>query len=304
MTTYFDQNRIIRDADRRLHAADVEQSGGFIQIVPAIAQRIVPGLNARALLWSDGTLRQREAMASEQGEKEEVREQRWWVEQWRRPNGLYRIRLLNEEQRAIANELLEANGLPKEAFPRARGDLKDDNDAQLVAEIMALRGTMIVTSNAVLIRRKPLDDWLKRNQNRRVGVTVDRLLADVDPLYCSWWKKDEAGPRALAKIVIGAYWPKNAMAGTEEIVKSVDHGLARLERGHLTKFARLVKERLADEEVRNKAIQQVRAKLPIAARKAEQEREMIVKGTVEEPLEGQVKVDKRRDTFRRYDWES
>ena len=39
MTTYFDQNRILRDSDRRLHAADMEQSGGFIQIVPAIAQR-------------------------------------------------------------------------------------------------------------------------------------------------------------------------------------------------------------------------------------------------------------------------
>ena len=263
----------------------------------------MPGLNARALLWSDGTLRQREAMASERREKEEIREQRWWVEQWRRPNGLYRIRLLNEEQRAIARELLEANGLPREAFPRARGDLKDDNDAQLVAEILALRGTMIVTSNAVLIRRKPLDDWLKRHQYRWVDVTVDRLLADVDPLYCSWWKKHEAGPRVLTRVVIGAYWPKNPVAESEEVATSVDDSLDRLERGHLTEFARLAKERLADAEVPNKAIREVRAKLPVAMRKAEQERERIAKGTVEEPLEGQVKVDKRRDTFGRYDWE-
>lgn len=303
MTTYFDQNRIIRDADRRLHAADMEHTGGFIQIVPAIAERMVPGLNSRALLWSDGALRQREAMASERREIETIREQRWWVDQWRRPNGLFRIRMLNEEQRSIATELLEANGLPQEAFPRARGELKDDNDAQLVAEILALRGTMIVTSNAVLIRRQPLEDWLKRNQNRWVGVTVDRLLADVDPLYCSWWKNHEAGPRTLTKVVIGAYWPKHPLAATEEVAASVGDGLDRLERGHLTEFARLVKETLANPVVRNAAIQEVRSNLPVAARKAEQERETMIRGTVEDPLEGQVKIDRRRDTFGRYDWE-
>ena len=141
------------------------------------------------------------------------------------------------------------------------------------------------------------------DQNRWVGVTVDRLLADVDPLYCGWWKQHEAGPGALTKIVIGAYWPTNAAAHTEEVSASVEHGLDRLERGHLTEFARLVKARLAKTQVRDKAIEEVRRRLPRASRKAEQEQKRMMTGTADEPMDAQVNVDTSRDTFGRYDWE-
>ena len=40
MRTYIDQSRISRDSDRRLHPADLEMSGRFVQLVPAIAQKL------------------------------------------------------------------------------------------------------------------------------------------------------------------------------------------------------------------------------------------------------------------------
>ena len=42
MRTYIDQSRISRNSDRRLHAADLEMSGLFVQLVPAIAQKLAP----------------------------------------------------------------------------------------------------------------------------------------------------------------------------------------------------------------------------------------------------------------------
>ena len=42
MRTYIDQSRVARNSDRRLHAADLEMSGRFVQFVPAIAQKLAP----------------------------------------------------------------------------------------------------------------------------------------------------------------------------------------------------------------------------------------------------------------------
>ena len=42
MRTYFDQNRLLKETDRRFHATDIELAGGFIQIVPAVVARLAP----------------------------------------------------------------------------------------------------------------------------------------------------------------------------------------------------------------------------------------------------------------------
>ena len=42
LATYHDENRLIHETDRRLHAADMELSGGYIQVVPAVAKKLAP----------------------------------------------------------------------------------------------------------------------------------------------------------------------------------------------------------------------------------------------------------------------
>ena len=58
--TYFDQNCLQEEVDRRLHAADMELAGGRIQVVPAIIERLVPAVHVGAWGWSETQLKQTE----------------------------------------------------------------------------------------------------------------------------------------------------------------------------------------------------------------------------------------------------
>ena len=49
LATYHDENRLIHETDRRLHAADMELSGGYIQVVPAVAKKLAAFVQEGAL---------------------------------------------------------------------------------------------------------------------------------------------------------------------------------------------------------------------------------------------------------------
>ena len=42
MRTYFDQNRLGPETDRRFHACDLERVGGYVQIVPTVVEQMAP----------------------------------------------------------------------------------------------------------------------------------------------------------------------------------------------------------------------------------------------------------------------
>ena len=136
LATYHDQNRLIHETDRRLHAADMELSGGYIQVVPTVAKKLASFVQESALAWSEGQTQQAEALQDDAEEARRLRGERWWIGEWRRHDGLYRLRPLTHEERALARMLLGRDGLPADAFPRAQGRLADDNDAQMIAEVM------------------------------------------------------------------------------------------------------------------------------------------------------------------------
>ncbi len=302
LATYHDQNRLIHETDRRLHAADMELSGGYVQVVPAVARKLAPFVEERALGWSEGQTQQAEALQDAPEEVRRLRGERWWIGEWRRKNGPYRLKRLTREQRALARALLGRDGLPTDAFPRAQGRLCDDNEAQMVAEVMACRGRMIITSNRVLIERDVLDEWLGRHQNQWPGLSSDRLLADVDPLYTRWWRSHPMGPRLLTRVVLSAYWPKNERAETEEVVDEARKGAQALERGHLKHFAQRVLERLEQTDTIREEIPEARRALARGMRAAERRREALLD-------EGQgaqadvAQADPAKDVMHRFEWE-
>lgn len=104
-------------------------------------KKLVPGIEVRALAWSEGQLTAIEDIrgADEDAhDRRRIGARRWWIRQWRKPNGIYRLRVLTPEQRALARRLVRRDGMPPEAFPRADGALDMDNDANIVAEVIAL----------------------------------------------------------------------------------------------------------------------------------------------------------------------
>ena len=185
--TYFDQNRLIDETDRRFHATDLERVGGYVQVVPAVVERLAPLVTVGAWSFSERVLQDAEAIAEALGNHDEIRNlrrQRWWVRQWRRANGLYRVRVLDAAERALATRLLGEDGMPAECFPRAEGRLKDDNDARIIAQVIAVGGTLLLSSNLVMVRDQALQDWFDAHHNEWPGVQAHRLVRRVDPLFC------------------------------------------------------------------------------------------------------------------------
>lgn len=303
LATYYDQNRLIHGTDRRLHATDMEMAGGYVQIVPAVAEKLARGVEPSALAWSHGQALQAEAIAPDEDALRERRIERWWLSEWRRREGLYRVRVLNPTERAIVKELLGSGGLPAEAFPRAQGLLRDDNDAQLVAQVIACQGRMVITSNRVLIEKRVLDEWLQQKQNRWPGLHTDKLLAEVDPLYTGWWTGHPLGPATMTRIVLAAYWPDKWNATTDEVLGEVTKAVAALERGHLKVFGGLVRERMeSDETAVAEEIGKLRGNLPEHARAAERRRRAILEEGEGDKAQ-RVQADPGRDVMGRFEWD-
>ena len=302
LATYHDQNRLIHESGRRLHAADMELSGGYVQVVPAVAKKLAPLVQERALAWSEGQAIQLEALQEERDEVRRIRRERWWIGEWRRKDGLYRLKRLTSEEKSLTRVLLGQDGLPTEAFPRAQGRLADDNDAQMVAEVMACGGRMIITSNRVLIEKDVLDDWLARKQNEWPGLSAEKLLSDVDPLYTGWWKSHPLGPKMMTRIVLAAYWPREKKANSEEVLEAARQGAQALQRGHLKRFAGVVLERLEDENTVREEVAEARGAIAERMREAERRREAIL-DEGESTRGTRLDADPGKDVMNRFEWE-
>ena len=191
MRTYIDQSRISRNSDRRLHAADLEMSGRFVQLVPAIAHKL-----ASRAVTSDWSLEVERLKKIEEdfGSLKETHEQhrcqreRWWCELWAQPQGLYRVKAMTREERGEARRLLNdsMHGLPSECFPDARGPLDEHNDALIVAQVIVMGGHLIVTSNMTFVETEPLEDWRRKHGNQYGTPPEVPLVQQADAMYSRW----------------------------------------------------------------------------------------------------------------------
>ena len=281
--TYFDQNCLQEEVDRRLHAADMELAGGRIQVVPAIIERLAPAVHVGAWGWSETQLKQTEMMLEATAENRNkchrirnLRQQRWWCGEWKKNNGLYWVHELNQEEQAIAEALVGPGGMPKDCFPRAEdGPLGMDNDANIVAQTIAVGGTLIITGNMVMVEDDQLHEWMRRTQNQWPVRHSQGLVQRVDKLYREWWSHPQ-GPTELTKSVIGAHWPADENAETDEVMAGARRGAAAMSRGHFKKFGPILEAHLQKTDVVVELVQDVRKNLPARMRKAERERRMIM----------------------------
>ena len=275
MRTYIDQSRVSRDTDRKIHAADLEMNGLFVQMVPAIARKLAP--RARTWRWAreaEELARTQTELLERQGTTEAHRcqRERWWCEQWAQAEGLYRVRLLTAEQNDEVEWLLsgEEDALPNECFTDAKGPLAEHNDAQIVAQVIVLRGHLIVTSNLDFVDGEALEAWRKRHGNRYGTPPETPLVQNADALYRRWLK-DPTGREVIRRSTIGAYWPESPAAKASDVKHAVNESLQALERGgHMSGFAAEMRAIMTNDEDRtDEAIRRVRNTLPMKMRRAE-----------------------------------
>ena len=63
-------------------------------------------------------------------------------------------------------------------------------------QVIAVGGTLLLTSNMVMVRDGMLQEWFERHHNEWPGVQARQLVQRVDELFCRWWQH-RRGPRAF-----------------------------------------------------------------------------------------------------------
>ena len=101
----YDDNRLTRWGQRRLHSAFEEIGGDRTWTVPTIAREIAPVVTPYD--WDRGRCTI-EAAIQAGDEPLRHRVQLWWHEQWTDPDGQYAVRLLEPDEQAIAEEMVIA----------------------------------------------------------------------------------------------------------------------------------------------------------------------------------------------------
>lgn len=275
MRTYIDQSRISRNSDRRLHAADLEMSGRFVQLVPAIAQKLAPRAITADWPREIERLKAFEAelrMLGRRRDQHRCQRERWWCELWAQPEGLYRVRSMTEAQIEEALLLLNdpVNGLPSECFPDAKGPLEEHNDALIVAQVIVMGGHLVLTSNMSFVESAPLEEWRLRHGNQYGTPFGVPLVQQADTMYTRWLDHP-IGREVLRRSALGAFWPESDEASEHEVVQAAMSGVEALRRGgHMTVFAERMHEALLSEPERTgEAVRFTRENLPLRMRAAE-----------------------------------
>ena len=180
---YLDSNRLSRETDRRLHAADAENAGVAVQVPPRVAGELAQGVIVGAWPESREIADKSEAAAQGVGDTSRIldaRKDKWWADLWSEYDGLYRVRTLDQEQKAKAGRLLEEDGMDRKAFPGwEEGSFDEHNDAVIVAEVLALGGKLFIMSDTRSIDHALLNGWTGRNRNR-FGLTAGLVACEVD----------------------------------------------------------------------------------------------------------------------------
>ena len=304
MRTYIDQSRISRNSDRRLHAADLEMSGRFVQLVPAIAQKLAP--RAVTTDWPREVDRLKGiedefSVLGKRREQHRCQRERWWCELWAQPEGLYRVRAMTEDQIEEALLLLNdpVHGVPSECFPDAKGPLEEHNDALIVAQVIVMGGHLVLTSNMSFVESEPLEEWRLRHGNQYGTPSGVPLVQQADTMYTRWLDLP-IGREVLRRSTLGAFWPESDEASEHEVVQAAISGVEALQRGgHITVFAERMHEALLSEPERtSEAVRRTRRSLPLRMRAAERrwldmyegqnaERESTISRTCDDGWSGQ-----------------
>ena len=173
--------------------------------------------------------------------------------------------------------LVGRDGFPPECFPDSKGPLSEHNDAQILAEVMAKGGVLLITSDTTFVEEVRMARWFKDNKER-LELKSQAAVWNADELYVQWGRHPGAD-RAFTKTALGAFWPEEARAGVNAVRTSVEEGIERMIRGgQLARFGRYLRSTLQHSKELPQLMEEVRGALPEKTRGAERRRQEIVFG--------------------------
>ena len=210
----YDDNRLTRWGQRRLHSAFEESGANQTWTVPAIASEI-----ASAVTPTDWDRGRRNIEAAIQAGDNVLRHrvQLWWNEQWSNPKSQYAVRVLTPEERAITEEMVVAmeKTMHPAGFLKVAGDLRDHPDAIAICETVATGSTLFITKDEAAMITPVINDWIEQHAPKW-QISNAPAVVDVDDAMLRWGKDN---PRSLAEVALLAYWPEDRNESNEAVIR-------------------------------------------------------------------------------------
>ena len=209
----YDDNRLTRWGQRRLHGAFEECGGSRAWTVPTIAGEIAPAVTPYD--WDRGR-RSIEAAIQAGDNVLRHRVQLWWHHQWTDANSQYAVRVLAPTEREIAEDIVIAmESMRPMGFLNVAGELRDHPDARAVAETVATRSTLFVTKDDATMVPPAINAWIEHHAARwEIGDAP--AVVDVEDAMLRWAKD---APRELAEVALLAYWPDDRNASDSAVIR-------------------------------------------------------------------------------------
>ena len=269
-----DTSELLRPLPRKLHTAWAEIHERKTAMSPTVAQELAPegrrtrafdGVSAaeRMLRQNDGTLTRRD--------ETRLRIQGWWARMWRDETSPYLLAELTNAQDRLATEL--ARQIDPKCFPAARpGYVSDHRDTQIICESLALRATVLLTSNMRTIDHERVNEWAVANGDR-LGFRPAPVVYQADETLLRWTDNAAELERWLQAGLM-ACWPSRDDAPAVEVVNKTIDEVGRMASGTGGRLrnagVRLV-ETLRDHPDREGLVERTRALLPSATIESDRE---------------------------------
>ena len=269
-----DTSELLRPLPRKLHTAWAEIHERKTAMSPTVAQEFAPegrrtrafdGVSAaeRMLRQNDGTLTRRD--------ETRLRIQGWWARMWRDETSPYLLAELTNEEDRLATEL--ARQIDPKCFPAARpGYVSDHRDTQIICESLALRATVLLTSNMRTIDHERVNEWAVANGDR-LGFRPAPVVYQADETLLRWTDNAAELERWLQAGLM-ACWPSRDDAPAVEVVNKTIGEVGRMASGTGGRLrnagVRLV-ETLRDHPDREGLVERTRALLPSAPIESDRE---------------------------------
>ena len=173
----YDDNRLTRWGQRRLHPTSEDMGGSPTWTGPTIASEI-----AHAVTPYDWDCdRQIIESVIQAGDNERGhRVQLWWQKQWTDPNSQYAVRVLTPEERATADKMVIAmESMRPMGFLNVTGEFRDHPDARAVRETVATQSTLFVTKDDATLVSAVINTWIEQHAPHW-GIRDALAVVDVE----------------------------------------------------------------------------------------------------------------------------
>ena len=272
----WDANRLIKPTQRGVHSTAQERAGAATTVTERSARDIAPSIDPANL--QESLERAYDAYANPEritrslaakgvrghDVHRHLRTNIWWAEEWMRPDSPFAVRVLDDEERARALDILE-HMARRHVFDGLSLDTAERfPDAMIIAEAGAL-GRRYVLTEDLLDEAIGIDQWSREAHNDGL-LTEPDLVIPADTALRQWATDH---PGFALETIATAFWPRHDDASAHDVEQRVRQVLPNLTGARLGALGEAARRELQVTNDWPSVVERMRETLPHKTRTAD-----------------------------------